>query len=32
MREIMIPCLAPVSQQMALNFIAERALDLPKSY
>ena len=32
MREIMIPCLAPVSQQMALNFIAERALGLPKSY
>ena len=32
MREVMIPCLAPVSQQMALNFIAERALDLPKSY
>jgi acyl-CoA dehydrogenase len=32
MREVMIPYLAPVSQQMALNFLAERALDLPKSY
>lgn len=32
MREVMIPYLAPVSQQMALNFVAERALDLPKSY
>ncbi len=32
MREVMIPYLAPVSQQMALNYIAERALSLPKSY
>ncbi len=32
LREIMIPRLAPVSQQMALNYIAERVLDLPKSY
>ncbi len=32
MREIMIPYLAPVSQQMVLNYIAERALGLPKSY
>lgn len=32
MREIMIPYLAPVSQQMILNYIAEKALDLPKSY
>ena len=32
MREIMIPYLAPVSQQMVLNHIAERALGLPKSY
>jgi acyl-CoA dehydrogenase len=32
MREVMLPYLAPVSQQMALNFLAERALDLPKSY
>jgi acyl-CoA dehydrogenase len=32
MREVMIPYLAPVSQQMALNFIAEHALSLPKSY
>ena len=32
MREIMVPYLAPVSQQLVLNFIAERALDLPKSY
>jgi acyl-CoA dehydrogenase len=32
MREVMIPRLAPVSQQMVLNFIAEQALGLPKSY
>jgi acyl-CoA dehydrogenase len=32
LREVMIPRLAPVSQQMALNYIAERVLDLPKSY
>ncbi len=32
LREIMIPRLAPISQQMALNYIAERVLDLPKSY
>jgi len=32
MREVMIPYLAPVSQQMVLNFIAEHALSLPKSY
>ena len=32
MREILIPYLAPVSQQMVLNYIAERALGLPKSY
>ena len=32
LREIMVPYLAPVSQQLVLNFIAERALGLPKSY
>lgn len=32
MREVMIPYLTPVSQQMVLNFIAEKALSLPKSY
>lgn len=31
-REIMIPYLAPVSQQLALCYLAERALGLPKSY
>lgn len=31
-REIMIPYLAPVSQQLVLCFVAERALGLPKSY
>jgi acyl-CoA dehydrogenase len=31
-REIMIPYLAPVSQQLALCHIAERGLGLPKSY
>lgn len=32
MREAMIPRLAPVSAQMILCYIAEKALDLPKSY
>ena len=32
MREIVMLQLAPVSQHMALNHIAERALGLPKSY
>jgi len=31
-REMMIPYLAPISQQLALCFVAERALGLPKSY
>jgi acyl-CoA dehydrogenase len=31
-REIMVPYLAPVSQQQVLSFIAERQLGLPKSY
>jgi acyl-CoA dehydrogenase len=31
-REIMIPYLAPVSQQLALCYVAERGLGLPKSY
>ncbi|MEO1720002.1 MAG: acyl-CoA dehydrogenase family protein [Pseudomonadota bacterium] len=32
LREVMIPVLAPVSNQMILNHIAERTLDLPRSY
>ena len=32
MREIWIARLAPVSEQLILSHIAERALDLPKSY
>jgi len=32
LREIMIPRIAPVSPQLALSFIAERVLNLPKSY
>ena len=32
LREVMVPYLAPVSQQLVLNFIAERALGLRKSY
>jgi len=32
LRESLIPRIAPVSPQMILNFIAERVLDLPKSY
>ena len=32
LREVMIARLAPVSEQMILSFIAEKVLDLPKSY
>lgn len=32
MREALIPRIAPVSPHMILNFIAEKALGLPKSY
>ena len=32
MREIMIARIAPVSRELILSFIAERVLDLPKSY
>jgi acyl-CoA dehydrogenase len=32
MREAMIARIAPVSREMILNFIAERVLNLPKSY
>jgi acyl-CoA dehydrogenase len=32
LRESLIPRLAPVSPQMILNFIAEKALGLPRSY
>jgi len=32
LREVMIPRIAPVSQHQIMNFIAERVLDLPKSY
>lgn len=32
MRECFIPRIAPVSPQMILNYIAEKMLDLPKSY
>ncbi|MGM0586056.1 MAG: acyl-CoA dehydrogenase family protein [Pseudomonadota bacterium] len=32
MRESIVPVLAPVSEQMILNFLSERVLDLPKSY
>jgi acyl-CoA dehydrogenase len=31
-RESLIPRLAPISPHMILNFIAEKALGLPKSY
>ena len=31
-RESMLPLIAPVTEQMILSFIAERVLDLPKSY
>ncbi|MET0268789.1 MAG: acyl-CoA dehydrogenase family protein [Sphingomonas sp.] len=32
LREVLIPRTAPVSQHMILNFLAEKVLDLPKSY
>ena len=32
LREVMITRLAPVSEQLILSYIAERVLDLPKSY
>jgi acyl-CoA dehydrogenase len=32
LREVLIPRIAPVSPHMILNFLAERVLDLPKSY
>ena len=32
LREVMIPRIAPVSPQLALSFIAEKVLGLPKSY
>jgi len=32
LREILIPRTAPVSPHMILNFIAEKVLELPKSY
>ncbi len=32
LREVMIPRTAPVSPHMILNFLAEKVLDLPKSY
>jgi acyl-CoA dehydrogenase len=32
MRECFIPRIAPISPQMIMNYIAEKVLDLPKSY
>jgi len=32
MRECLIHRLAPISPQLILSYLAERALDLPKSY
>ncbi len=32
LREVMVPRIAPVSPQLALSYIAERVLGLPKSY
>ena len=32
LREVLIPRIAPVSPHQIMNFIAERALELPKSY
>ena len=32
LREVLIPRIAPISPQLALSFIAEKVLGLPKSY
>ncbi len=32
LREVIVPRIAPVSPHMILNFLAEKVLDLPKSY
>lgn len=32
LREIMIPRIAPISQELILSHIAERVLGMPKSY
>lgn len=32
LREVMVPRIAPISPQLVLSYIAERVLDLPKSY
>ena len=32
LREVMVPRIAPISPQLALSYIAERVLGLPKSY
>jgi acyl-CoA dehydrogenase len=32
LRESLIPRLAPVSRELIMSFIAEKVLDLPKSY
>lgn len=32
LREVMIPRIAPVTEQLILSFVAEKALGLPKSY
>lgn len=32
LREVIIPRLAPVSREMCLNYIAEKVLELPRSY
>ena len=32
LREVLIPRIAPVSQEMVLSYLAERVLGLPRSY
>ena len=32
LREVLIPRIAPITPHMILNFVAEKALGLPKSY
>ncbi len=31
-REVVLPRIAPVTREMIMSFIAERVLELPKSY
>jgi len=32
LREVMLTRIAPITEQLILSFVAEKALDMPKSY